>query len=153
MLNYQTTTDDRITTRDFSEFQTAIWQKLGITQNSYDNFLGYGMSSVHTPPLFVFPWELQPSVLQIHDKYALTMANPPWTVFSETYGHYLLKFIATFVQQLITSNFTNWDYYGILYQYENAAAIGNMMYPEGLLKYYDLYSIMGQLFYILEYIF
>lgn len=108
---------------------------------------------MYTPPLFVYPWELQPTVLQIYDKYALTMANPPWSILAETYGHYLLRFASQFLTQMFSSGFTNIDYFGILYQYENAMASGNMMYPESLLKYYDLYSLVGQSFYWLEYFF
>ena len=46
-------------------------------------------------------------------------------------------------------NKDSWD----LYWYNNAAAIGNQIYPKGLHKYYDLFSFFGIFRYFWDYVY
>lgn len=115
--------------------------------------------------MFVYPWELEPTLLQIYDKFVLTMVNPPWEVTGKTFLYETFRSTITWLVNVILTNAVecyntflivgprciNFDFYALPYKYDNSYAAGNMLYPEGLLKYYDLYSIWGQIFYWWEY--
>lgn len=93
------------------------------------NVLGYGPFNKYVPPLLNPSW----LVNELDKWFLLLWSNPLGPFMSEAY----LKAVGTG---------DAWDQTW----YNNAAAAGNQLYPEGLSKYFDMYSLGGWFVYILN---
>ena len=98
-----------------------------------DNVVGYGPDNRFQPPLFNPDWML--SIMERH--ILLTFTFPLITIGGTTTS--------------IINGLTNGDAYDGYY-YNSAGAAGTQIYPYGLSKYYDLYSLNGIFNYIAAYI-
>ena len=88
------------------------------------NVLGYGSSNPYQPPLSFPTW-----LLSIFDRHVLLTLSFPLLTFSQATYAFLI-------------GLTNGDSYDGFF-YNNSAAAGTQLYPHGLSKYYDLYSVRG----------
>ena len=94
-----------------------------------ENIAGYGVNNPYLPPLAQPSW-----ILSIVDRHVLlTFSYPLLLTFAG---------LNAFIQGLYNGD--TWDGYW----YNNSVAVGNELYPTGLNKYYDLYSIVGFFNYI-----
>ena len=98
-----------------------------------ENVIGYGSGNPFVPPLVKPDW-----LLNVFDRHImLTFSFPLVTYFNA---------VIAFLTGL--ANGDSWDGYA----YNNAAAIGAQLYPMGLNKYYDLFSYVGFINYIGDWI-
>ena len=98
-----------------------------------ENVLGYGPNNPYIPPLVNPRW-----LLSVLDR----------------------RVLLTFTFPLITYMMAGWSFWTGLgngdsydgFFYNNAGAAGSQLYPMGLSKYYDLYSVVGLFQYVGDWI-
>jgi len=96
------------------------------------NFLGYNASKPFVPPL-----SKTTTILSDYDKnFLLTSFGP--------------SAISTFISMYIQGLFNGLSASGVFYG--TPQAIGNQIYPRGLSKYYDLYSVNGFMTFFFDYL-
>ena len=84
------------------------------------NSLGYGASFPYMPPL----WQPQLAITALDKLYALLGSYSYWSVT-----------LNAFLIGLGTGD--SWE----LFWYNNQSAVGSQLYPTGIYKYYDLFSL------------
>jgi len=89
--------------------------------NSEFNVLGYGQKNMYVPPLMEPDW-----LLSEFDRYGLTSATLPWTPF----------LTEAFISAVGDPTFS-------FFWYNNGGAAGEQLYPDGMSKYYDMFSLTG----------
>ena len=107
-----------------TEYEKRFWQRWGADYKT--NFLGFGVDNPWHPPI------MEPtSLLAEWDKHWLTVR---W------FGNFITASVAWFwdwITKTGTGDALDW------YWYNNADAAGAQMYPTGVNKYYDMYSLDG----------
>lgn len=98
--------------------------------NNQFNVLGYGKLNGFVPPLFQPEW-----LLSEFDRFQLTITSIP---------------IAPFMQENFFLALGSRDAWNGFW-YNNAQAAGMQLYPDGMSKYYDMYSFTGLTSYWLYY--
>ena len=101
--------------------------------NANENVLGYGAHNPYTAPLAMPHW-----MLSVLDRHVLLTLSIPLITFWQ----------ATYALTLGLSNGDTWDGYF----YNNSFATGTQLYPVGLTKYYDLFSVRGLVNYVGDWI-
>lgn len=110
---------------DKKKYEGRFWENY--SPNDTFNIPGYGKKNPYIPPL-----ESPQSVLTVYDRYMLTakLGSKP---LDEGFWDWV-------------RGFPNGDT-ADSYMYSDAQAAGSQLYPEGLSKYYDLFSVTGLLKY------
>ena len=106
-----------------TEYEKRFWQRWGASDAT--NFLGFGVDNPWLPPI-----ETTETLLAAVDKHKQTTAyGTVWTAF--------LGFLHAFIMNSGTGDSLD------TYWYNNNLAAGSQMYPAGVSKYYDMYSVDG----------
>lgn len=112
------------------KYESRFWDNYKATDT--ENIVGFGVNKPWIPPI-----ANPESLLTIYDRFVLT---------SETMGNPLFITLDTWIKGYGPGD--SWDGYF----YNNAKASGSQLYPTGLSKYFDLYSIDGLISYTFHWI-
>ena len=113
-----------------NQYEDRFWQNF--KKSSPENVNGYGVNNPYVPPI-----SSPKSLLGVIDKYTLTSTVGLFAMFTS---------INAWWENVGTGDV--WDGFW----YNNAEAAGTQIYPTGLGKYYDIYSVQGLINYLFSYI-
>lgn len=118
------------TNTDKKSYDNRFWQNE--KKSSPENVNGYGVNNPYIPPIHT-----PNTLLGVIDRYTITHSIGLGALFTS---------FTAWWNNIGTGDV--WDGFW----YNNAEAAGTQLYPSGLGKYYDIYSVQGLINYLFSYI-